>query len=196
MADFIDFLVVVLPTVIALLSVYVSIKLTKGEPHKTWWFVIIALGICTSVLTLVSQSSARKAHSEEQKDLQGRLDSSLQAQQYTRGQLDSIALMVGKFTQIDKSPAATKLATIVKQTVAKKNPGGTPHLIKVINMAAGNFYAAHQLSCVPDAVVVQMTSLGFMSLQEPKGWDDKNVYLTASDANLTADVLIWCGQSH
>ena len=44
MAETIDFLVVVLPTVIALLSVYVSIKLTKGEEHRVWWAVIIGFG--------------------------------------------------------------------------------------------------------------------------------------------------------
>jgi len=159
-------------------------------------FVLTAIGLPLGIYTArTSEKGNRDAtqkHLREQQELQGKLDSSLQAQQYTRAQLDSITLMVGKFTQTDRSPAAKNLATIVNQTAAKKIPETAPHLVKVTNTEPGKFYASHQLSCVPDAVVVQMTSLGSIVLQEPKGWDDKNLYLTASDAKLMADVLVWC----
>jgi len=65
MDQLIDFAVVVLPTGIALLSVLVSIKLTKGEPHKGWWWLIVVLGLFTSGLTWVSQSNARKQHDKD-----------------------------------------------------------------------------------------------------------------------------------
>src|ERR1700686_2943271 len=94
-----DFLALFLPTAIAILSVYVSIKLTKQEEHRWWWGVILVLGVGTSVITWFSQSNARKSHEEEQHVLQGKLDSSLQAQQYTRGQLDSISSTLGTFIQ-------------------------------------------------------------------------------------------------
>ncbi len=81
MWNIVDFLVLILPTVIAVLSVLVSIKLTRNEEHKMWWGVIIALGVGTSALTWLSQSNARKAHASEVKDLHGKLE-------YMKGQLE------------------------------------------------------------------------------------------------------------
>ena len=194
-----DFLALFLPTAIAILSVYVSIKLTRGEEHRWWWGLILVLGVGTSVITWFSQSNARKSHESEQRLLQAKLDSSLQAQQYTRGQLDSISSTLGTFIQAnrgkEKTTDVTALASALRQAASLKPPTeGTPHLIKVMNMAPGDFTAAHGLNCVPSAVSVQMTSLGAITLQEPKSWDQTNVYLTASDARLKADILIWCQQ--
>ena len=159
-------------------------------------FALTAVGLVLGIFTVRSSDKANKEatqkHLREQQELQAKLDTSLQAQQYARSQLDSITGMVRKFTETDKSPAAKRLAAIVNETVGKKSPATTPHVIKVQSMDGGNFYAAHKLNCVPDAAVVQMTSLGSIVLQSPKGWDDKNLYLTASDGKLTADVLVWC----
>jgi len=85
------------------------------------------------------------------------------------------------------------LADAIKQAANRTStPEGIPHLIKVKNTAPGNFTFQHSLGCTPSAVLVQMTSLGFIALQAPKSWDDTNVYLTASDEGLTADILISC----
>lgn len=195
-----DFLAVIMPLAIAILSVYVSIKLTKGEEHRGWWALILILGVATSVITWLSQSNARNSHEAEQQILQGKLDSSLQAQQYARGQLDSISSTLGTFIQVnrgkEKPTDVTALAAALKQAAGLRPPAaeGTPHLIKVENMAPGNFTVAHQLNCVPSAVTVQMTSLGSIVLQGPKQWDQTNIYLTASADHLTADILIWCQQ--
>jgi hypothetical protein len=45
--------------------------------------------------------------------LEGKLDQSLLAQQYTKGQLDSLSLMVGKLGQ--PNPQGTEIATAIKQ---------------------------------------------------------------------------------
>jgi hypothetical protein len=85
------------------------------------------------------------------------------------------------------------LADAINQAANRTStPEGIPHLIKVENKAPGNFAYPHRLGCTPSAVLVQMTSLGFIALQAPKSWDDTNVYLTASDEGLKADILIWC----
>lgn len=101
---FVDFLVVVLPTVLAIVSVQVGIKLTKGENHNRWWSLAIVLGICASALTWVSQDSARKQHAsemgtqrQEQSKLQDKLDASLLAQENIKGQLSSMVVMFGTF---------------------------------------------------------------------------------------------------
>ena len=122
MAETIDFLVVVLPTVIALLSVYVSIKLTKGEEHRVWWGVIIVLGIGTSALTWVSQSNARKDHTSELGALHDKLDKSLQGEQYLRGQLDTQnKLLVGLTANSDpKQVAALLVGMNVQRSTLKK----------------------------------------------------------------------------
>ena len=90
-------------------------------------FVITAIGLPLGIYTARTSDKANRdatqKHFREQQELQGKLDSSLLEQQYTRAQLDSITLMVSKFTQTDKSPAAKNLATIVNQTAAKKSPG-------------------------------------------------------------------------
>ncbi len=125
MAETIDFLVVVLPTVIALLSVYVSIKLTRGEEHRVWWGVIVALGIGTSALTWVSQSNGRRDHAKELGALHDKLDKSLQGEQYLRGQLDTQnKLLVGLTANSDPKQIAalltqmnTQRSTLKKETL-------------------------------------------------------------------------------
>src|SRR5260370_25143542 len=85
-------------------------------------FVITAIGLPLGIYTARTSDKANRdatqKHLREQQELQGKLDSSLQAQEYTRAQLDSITLMVSRFTQADKSPAAKNLATIVNRTAA------------------------------------------------------------------------------
>ncbi len=66
--ELVDYMVVVLPTVIAVVSVWVAIKLEKGESHKFWWVSIVVAGVAASVLTGVSQSHARKEHERELDD--------------------------------------------------------------------------------------------------------------------------------
>jgi hypothetical protein len=63
--NIVDFLALLLPTVIGIGGVLIGIKLTKGESHNIWWTIIIIMGIGTSILTWKSQSHAREDHKYE-----------------------------------------------------------------------------------------------------------------------------------
>jgi hypothetical protein len=56
--------------------------------------------------------------------------------------------------------------------------------------APGNFTVAHGLGKTPVAGIVQMTSGGSIYWQAVP-WDATNVYLTATDAGITANLLLW-----
>lgn len=57
--------------------------------------------------------------------------------------------------------------------------------------APGNFTAAHGLGHIPHAAIVEMTSGGAIWFQQPSKYDRKNLYLVASDAAATADIILW-----
>jgi hypothetical protein len=127
------------------------------------------------------------------KQLQGKLDASIQREEYMKGQLGSIALMIGKVGEEGKSSQIGQLASAIKNIAANSGtPPGSPHLIKIDAPQPGNFTVSHGLGCYPSAVIVQMTSFGFIALQSSKEYDATNIYLTASDSKLTADLLVWC----
>jgi hypothetical protein len=56
---------------------------------------------------------------------------------------------------------------------------------------AGNFTIAHGLTGAPSSVEILMSSPGAMWVQTPTSWDSTNIYLTASDAGLTALVYVF-----
>jgi len=76
----VDLLAVVLPTVIAVISVYIGIIIAKNREHRYWWWTVIALGVVTSGVTYLSQSNARTSHNEDVNGLNGQLE-------FMRGQL-------------------------------------------------------------------------------------------------------------
>jgi hypothetical protein len=65
--------------------------------------------------------------------------------------------------------------------------------IPVTSPAPGNFTVAHGLLATPLFAIVQMTSSGDIWLQRPLSVDGTNVYLTASDTGLTANVSFFYG---
>ncbi len=105
---------------------------------------------------------------------------------------------------IDASNRVNSTLAKIQQSSSKSEQGisdlshqltpllGSPHLVKIEAVHAGNFRITHRLGCHPSNVAVQMTSLGLITLQSPKAYDETSVYLTASDSKLTADLLIWC----
>lgn len=117
--ELVDFLVVVLPTVIAVVSVLVAIKLERGESHKFWWASIVFVGVATSVLTGVSQSHARKEHErelDEQRQAVMSLRSVIQTNEvrnaadmgYLKAKLEDSEKLNEKFSRF--APAVMKLA--------------------------------------------------------------------------------------
>jgi hypothetical protein len=57
--------------------------------------------------------------------------------------------------------------------------------------AAGGFALAHRLGRVPTGALIQMTSSGAIWFQSSAMYDATNLYLVASDAGVTAKVLVW-----
>ena len=57
--------------------------------------------------------------------------------------------------------------------------------------AAGNFTLAHGLGRAPQHAIVMMTSSGAIWFQSPTLFDGTNLYLVASDAGVTAKVVVW-----
>ena len=57
--------------------------------------------------------------------------------------------------------------------------------------AAGDFTLAHMLGRTPKCAAIQMTSSGAIWFQSPTMYDATNLYLVASDAEVTAKVQIW-----
>ena len=55
----------------------------------------------------------------------------------------------------------------------------------------GDFTVAHGLASTPSAVLIQMTSGGLIWFQTPLRYDDTNLYLVASDADITGNAEIW-----
>jgi hypothetical protein len=69
--------------------------------------------------------------------------------------------------------------------------GGRPDLtIDIPATSAGNFSVAHGMAATPKLALIQMTSAGKIWFQ-PARYDAVNVYLTASDAGLTAKLLLY-----
>jgi hypothetical protein len=57
--------------------------------------------------------------------------------------------------------------------------------------AAGNLSVAHMLGRTPVAAIIRMTSAGAIWWQSPTDMDGTNLYLVASDAGVTAKVILW-----
>ncbi len=57
--------------------------------------------------------------------------------------------------------------------------------------APGNFTLAHRLGRAPAGALIQMTSSGAIWFQAATMYDATNLYLVASDAGVTAKVLLW-----
>ena len=64
------------------------------------------------------------------------------------------------------------------------------HLV-VTAAAAGNFSLLHNLGRIPMGAVIYMTSGGALWFQPSALFDGTNLYLTASDAGITASIQVW-----
>lgn len=75
--------------------------------------------------------------------------------------------------------------------VAAPGSGGSGSVVAVVKvpittMAPGNFTVAHGLGFAPAFVMLEMSSGGNIWLQKPTAFDATNLYLTASDAGISA----------
>lgn len=65
---------------------------TSTTKHRVWLFV---MGVGFSALIILQQTRAREKSDVQQIQLRDMLNKSLQRHEYTKGQLDSISLMIG-----------------------------------------------------------------------------------------------------
>ncbi|HUU15308.1 MAG TPA: hypothetical protein VM182_16585 [Terriglobia bacterium] len=79
---------------------------------------------------------------------------------------------------------ATQVVSVLDATKILGQVGAAPS-------AGGNFTLAHMLGRAPKSAAIQMTSSGAIWFQSPTMYDGTNLYLVASDAEVTAKVQIW-----
>jgi len=63
--------------------------------------------------------------------------------------------------------------------------------VSVAPVAPGNFTVAHNLGRPPLGALIQLTSAGTLWFQSATLYDATNLYLVASDAGVTAKVVLW-----
>ncbi len=63
--------------------------------------------------------------------------------------------------------------------------------INITCAAAGNGSVAHLLGRAPLCAIIQMTSGGAIWFQTPTSYDGTRIYFVASDAGVTARVIVW-----
>lgn len=105
--------VIIAPTLFAIGLEVVDEEIRKRS--RTWRYGVIAFGVAISALTWFQMARADKTHSREQQDLKNELDQSLLNQQYTKGQLDSLSLMVGRLGEPTTNPQNAELTAVLKQ---------------------------------------------------------------------------------
>lgn len=140
----------------------------------------------------LAQNKMQEKADREEKELRGKLDQSLLSQEYMRGQLDSIGLMIGKLGDGSTNSSMKALAVAIRKMGENSN-WKPAHIVSVVAPKPGNFQIDHKLTCTPRNAVIQMTSPGIIWWESPvKMFDNNKLYLSASDEGLTAQVLIWC----
>jgi hypothetical protein len=83
-------------------------------------------------------------------------------------------------------------ATVLVYSIAPNSiVGQTPsRVINATSVAPGNFTVAHHIGAVPSAIEIVPTSGGVIWAQTP-AFDGTNVYLTASDADVSATINVY-----
>jgi hypothetical protein len=95
-----------------------TLAITDPKKQKRAIAIVWALAILGVVFAGLQQWQAYhadKEHDVKQQALQDKLEASLQLQQYTRGQLDSISLMIGRAGEKTTDPVTRRLAEAVSK---------------------------------------------------------------------------------
>lgn len=69
-----DWVVVVLPTLLGILGTLVSLKAPREAALRKWRYAFIVLGLAISALTFWQQSRSRDSHAAEVRELRKHLD--------------------------------------------------------------------------------------------------------------------------
>ena len=107
--------------ILGAMGVYVSLRPPEQKYHKysIGGFVIVGFAGIFVTAWLANSSDAA------QEGLKGKLDQSLLAQQYTKGQLDSIGLMISKSITVDRpDPQLGQLAAAIRDMAKAESETG------------------------------------------------------------------------
>ena len=87
--------------------------------RRALWLVwgLAAAGVICCALQQIGAYHSDKEHNEEETTLQGKLDASLQRQEYMRGQLDSIGLMLGKIGEKTNDAGLKDFASAISAAI-------------------------------------------------------------------------------
>jgi hypothetical protein len=154
-----------------------------------WGLAAIGVVLAGCQQCLVYESD--KDHEATQGKLSRQLEASSGQQQFMRGQLDSIGLMIGKFGERNNNPDMKEFAAIIAK-MGQSVRGPAVRVVSVTAPKPNDFRVAHGLGRMPDVAIVQMTSPGIIWWKSPDHMYDANdLYLAASDSGLTAKVYVW-----
>jgi len=132
--SFLTWSVIVLPV---LLSIFVPFALSHGKIGRyaliSGLILLAGLAWWQQVQTRKSYEAQRAEQTTQQRDLKQKLDQSLRAQEYMRGQLDSLAIMVGKVAEKSTDANLKQLAAAIvdasenaaRLSQRKERTGGT-----------------------------------------------------------------------
>lgn len=160
--------------------------------RKRWKIVYLLLFAFLGIFSVYLVSRQSNEAARVQAGLQNKLGQSLLTEENMKGQLQSIALVVGKIGEGKTDSDMKRLASAIAE-IADSAGQGKPHVISVVAPNAGLFQVPNKLGCTPSYATIDMTSGGLIFWQSPKKmFDSKNLYLTASDSGETANILVWC----
>jgi hypothetical protein len=98
-----------------------------------WGLAVI--GVVCAGLQQIEAYQSDKEHDQKQSAVQVKLDTSLQRQEYMRGQLDSIGLMLGKVGEKTPDPAVSQLAgAIIKMADNAKASSPTASVLPDLHL--------------------------------------------------------------
>jgi len=103
--------------VLGVRGIMVALKPPEDKRQHKWWITgFIVVGLLGIGATVWLSHSANKANEQIRREL----DQTRLSQQHTKGQLDSIALMLGRIGEVEQNPSLAKLAAAISD-MAKAN---------------------------------------------------------------------------
>jgi len=110
---FLDLAVVVLPTVLSLVALWVSMKLPSESSRPRWKRGLVVFGVGISALTLVQQQRSKTAQAATELQLNTKYDTLSGNTKYIQGQLDALIFMAKSSSGSGTSSASNNSDALV-----------------------------------------------------------------------------------
>lgn len=112
-----EWAVIALPTLFAIILELINENIRND---KRWRWGVLIFGIVISLLTAIQIYRSNASREKAQENLKSELDQSLLNQQYTKGQLDSLSIMVGRLGQSNANDGLAAALRQMAQATAQK----------------------------------------------------------------------------